>query len=78
MIDQVFGPYAAAAMNVAMCESGLNPGATNPISIAGSHAAGVFQILYPSTWDGTSEAASSPYDAWSNIVAAYEIFARDG
>ena len=78
MINQVFGPYAAGAINVATCESGLNAGATNTMSIGGSHAAGVFQILYPSTWAGTSEAANSPYDAWSNIVAAHEIFVRDG
>jgi LysM repeat protein len=78
MIDQVFGPYAPAANRVAMCESSLNPGAYNPITIDGSHATGVFQILYPSTWDGTSQARNSPYDAWANIVAAHEIFARDG
>ncbi len=78
MIDQVFGPYAPAANRVAMCESSLNPGAYNPITIDGSHATGVFQILYPSTWGGTSQARNSPYDAWSNIVAAHEIFARDG
>jgi LysM repeat protein len=78
MIDQVFGPYAPTALQVATCESGLNPSAYNPISIGGSHAAGVFQILYPSTWDGTSEAAASPYDAMSNILAAHEIFVRDG
>jgi LysM repeat protein len=74
MIEQVFGPYAAGALNVARCESGLNPGATNPYS----NAAGVFQILYPSTWDGTSEAGASPYNAMSNILAAHDIFVRDG
>jgi murein DD-endopeptidase MepM/ murein hydrolase activator NlpD len=78
MIDQVFGPYAPTALQIAQCESGLNPGAYNPTSIGGSHAAGVFQILYPSTWAGTSEAAASPYDAMSNILAAHEIFVRDG
>jgi LysM repeat protein len=78
MIEQVFGPYAASALNVARCESGLNPGASNPSYFGGSHAVGVFQILYPSTWDGTSEAASSPYDAMSNILAAHDIFVRDG
>jgi LysM repeat protein len=78
MIRQVFGPYADAAIRVARCESGLNPDATNPLSIGGSHASGVFQILYPSTWRGTSQAAKSPYNAWSNIVAAHEIFVRDG
>lgn len=79
MIDQVFGPYyGPGAQQVAQCESGMNPGAYNPVSINGSHAEGVFQILYPSTWDTTSEAGASPYDAMSNIQAAHEIFVRDG
>jgi hypothetical protein len=78
MIDEVFGPYAPAAQQVAQCESGMNPYAYNPVSINGSHAEGVFQILYPSTWYTTSEAWASPYDAMSNIRAAYEIFVRDG
>ena len=78
MIEQVFGSYAGGALNVARCESGFNPLAYNPVSIGGSHAAGVFQILYPSTWDGTSEAASSPYSAKANILAAHQIFVRDG
>lgn len=73
MINQVFGSYAGGALNVARCESGLNPGATN----GSSGAAGVFQIL-PSTWSGTSQAGSSPYNAYANIVAAHEIFVRDG
>jgi len=78
MINSVFGPYAPGALQVARCESGLNPGAYNPISIGGSHAEGVFQILYPSTWMGTSQAGSSPYNAMANILAAHQIFARDG
>ncbi len=78
LIYQVFGAYAPAAIRVAMCESSLNPGAYNSISIGGSHASGLFQILYPSTWSGTSQAGGSPYNAWSNIVAAHEIFVRDG
>jgi hypothetical protein len=78
MINRVFGPYSLGAMHVAMCESGLNPNAYNPISLGDSHAVGVFQILYPSTWMRTPEAASSPYDAMANVLAAYSIFARDG
>lgn len=78
MIYQIFGPYAAGALQVAKCESGLNPGAYNPVSNGGSHAAGVFQILYPSTWMNTSEASSSPFNARANILAAHEIFVRDG
>jgi hypothetical protein len=78
MIESIFGPYAGQALSVARCESGYNPGAYNSISVGGSHAEGVFQILYPSTWSGTSYAGSSPYNAWANIHAAYQIFARDG
>jgi hypothetical protein len=78
MINQVFGSYAPGALNVARCESGFNPLAYNPISIGGNHAEGVFQILYPSTWSGTSEASSSPYSAMANILAAHQIFVRDG
>ncbi len=73
IIDQVFGSYASGAINVASCESGLNPAATNPAS----GAAGLFQIL-PSTFNTTSEAGNSPYDAYANTVAAHDIFVRDG
>ncbi len=78
IIDNVFGPNAAAAKRVAMCESSMNPYATNKLSIGGSNAAGLFQILYPSTWVTTSQAANSPYDAQANTIAAHEIFVRDG
>jgi hypothetical protein len=78
MIQSVFGPYAGQALSVARCESSYNPGAYNGISVGGSHAEGVFQILYPSTWSGTSYSGYSPYNAWANIHAAYQIFARDG
>jgi hypothetical protein len=78
MIEQVFGPYAGQAINVARCESGFNPSAYNNIPILGSHAQGVFQILYPVTWNGTSQAGASPYNARANIIAAHEIFVRDG
>lgn len=78
IIHQVFGVYANQAMNIAMCESSMNPAATNSYAIGNSHAEGLFQILYPSTWYGTSEAQASPYDATANTKAAYEIFVRDG
>ncbi len=77
-IAAVFGPYAQGAINVARCESGFNPNAVNPYAIGNSHASGVFQILYPSTWNTTSYASSSPFDANANIHAAYQIFSRDG
>lgn len=77
-ISSVFGPYAQGALAIARCESGYDPNAWNPIQIFGSHAAGVFQVLYPSTWNGTSQAGKSPYDAYANILAAHELFTRDG
>jgi len=78
MIRSVFGPYAQGALNVSRCESGYDPNAWNPYPIGNSHASGVFQILYPSTWDTTSYSGFSPYDANANIHAAYQIFSRDG
>ncbi|HLY29634.1 MAG TPA: hypothetical protein VKQ36_01275 [Ktedonobacterales bacterium] len=77
-IEGVFGPYAQGALNVAHCESGYDPNAWNTFPIGDSHAAGVFQILYPSTWDGTAYAADSPFNYQDNIRAAYQIFSRDG
>jgi hypothetical protein len=77
-IVAVFGSYAQGALNVARCESGYDPNARNPYAIGNSHASGVFQILFPSTWDTTSYAAQSPFDYNANIHAAYEIFSRDG
>ena len=78
IINDVFGSDAPAAMHIATCESSLNPNAVNGIAIGGSHAKGLFQILHPSTWDTTSEAAMSPFDARANAIAAHEIFMRDG
>ena len=78
MIYQEFGSYGAQAVSLARCESSLNPNATNSTPIGGSHAAGLFQILYPSTWYTTSQAGRSPYDAAANIHAAHDIFVRDG
>jgi hypothetical protein len=72
MITQAFGPYAATALRVATCESGLNPGARNA-----SGASGVFQLM-PSTWATTPYHAASPFNAWANINAAHWLFVRDG
>ena len=77
-IVAVFGNYAQGAINVARCESGFDPNARNSYPIGNSHAEGVFQILYPSTWVTTSYAAQSPYDYNANIHAAWQIFSRDG
>jgi hypothetical protein len=72
-ILSVFGPYGNQAVNVARCESGFNPNAVNP----SSHASGIFQFLW-STWSTTSYASYSPFDAYANIHAAYQVFTRDG
>ncbi|MGH2516928.1 MAG: transglycosylase family protein [Ktedonobacterales bacterium] len=72
-IRAVFGGYSGAALAVAACESGYNPGAYN----ASSGASGVFQFLR-STWATTSYAGYSPFNAWANIHAAYQVFQRDG
>lgn len=77
-IVSVFGGYAQGAINVARCESGFDPNAWNPYAIGNSHAEGVFQILYPSTWSTTSYAGYSPYAYDANIRAAHELFTRDG
>lgn len=77
-IVAVFGANAQGAINVARCESGFDPNAWNPYAIGGSHASGVFQILYPSTWGTTSWSGQSPYNYDANIHAAYQIFSRDG
>ena len=77
-ISAVFGGYAQGALAVARCESGYDPNAWNPFPIGNSHASGVFQILYPSTWDGTAYASFSPFDANANIHAAFQLFSRDG
>jgi LysM repeat protein len=78
IINEIFGSDAPAALNIAMCESSLNPNAVNSIAIGGSHAEGLFQILHPSTWNTTSQAGMSPFNARANTIAAHEIFIRDG
>lgn len=77
-IEAVFGPYSWSALAIARCESGYYPYAYNPTPVGWSHAEGVFQILYPSTWDTTPYSGYSPYNYDANIHAAYDIFVRDG
>ncbi len=77
-IVSVFGPYAQGALAVSKCESDYDPNAWNSYPILNSHASGVFQILYPSTWNTTAYSSYSPFDANANIHAAYQIFSRDG
>jgi LysM repeat protein len=78
IINEIFGADAPAALRIAMCESTLNPNAVNSTPVGGSHAEGLFQVLYPSTWSTTSQAGASPFNARANAIAAHEIFVRDG
>lgn len=78
LITSQFGQYAPAAMKIANCESSMNPQAVNTQPVAGSYATGLFQILYPSTWNTTSYASQDPKNAATNTAAAWEIFKRDG
>jgi hypothetical protein len=78
MISYEFGSYTADAMKIANCESSMDPAAVNTQAVDGSYATGLFQILYPSTWNSTSFKDGNPKDAWTNTQAAYEIFHRDG
>jgi hypothetical protein len=78
MISYEFGSHTADAMKIANCESSMDPAAVNTQAIDGSYATGLFQILYPSTWNTTSFKNGDPKDAWTNTQAAYEIFHRDG
>lgn len=73
MIHQVFGGYGDGAVQVAICESSLNPNAYNGVL----GAAGLFQII-PGTFASTSYAGQSVYNPLVNTRAAYEVFARDG
>ncbi len=74
IINEVFGArYASAARSVAYCESRFDPKAHN----RSSGAAGVFQFLL-STWRTTSQKHHSRFNARANILAAYEVFVRDG
>jgi hypothetical protein len=78
MISYEFGSHTADAMKIANCESSMDPAAVNTEAVDGSYATGLFQILYPSTWNTTSFKDGNPKDAWTNTQAAYEIFKRDG
>ncbi|GCE22863.1 transglycosylase SLT domain-containing protein [Dictyobacter kobayashii] len=78
IIRNVFGPYSDQAIRIAQCESTMNPNARNTMAIGGSYASGLFQILYPSTWNGTAQAGKSPFDPQANAQAAYQLFKGDG
>lgn len=77
LIAQIFGAAGHSvsyALYVADRESGCYAGAYNPTPINGSHASGVFQILYPfiwEIWDGPCGfEGSSPFNMYANIAVA--------
>lgn len=61
-----------AMLAVGRCESRLNPAARNPQS----DATGLFQILFPGTWNTTPYARRSPWSAKWNALAAAWMWAR--
>jgi uncharacterized protein YraI len=60
-----YGQNRAAMLQVAQCESVLDPNAINPIS----NASGLFQFL-PGTWATTPFASYNIFDPWANANAA--------
>jgi ABC-type Fe3+ transport system permease subunit len=74
----VYGVPVAGLSRLAWCESRHDPGARNPTPLGGSHATGLAQILYPSTWSTTPYAALSPFDAAASALAAGYIWRRAG
>jgi Transglycosylase SLT domain len=59
------------AYRVANCESTTNPSATN-----GNNDDGLFQILYPSTWDTTPYSRHEVWSARWNSLAAMWMWAH--
>ncbi len=69
---QLRGWEASWMRRVPRCESGWNPYARNP-----SGASGLFQILYPSTWNTTPYRRRDPFSAkWNSLAAAYMVRQR--
>jgi len=64
IIYAVFGAYGAKAVDVASCESGLNPYAVNE----SSGAAGLFQLM-PFHWFQKFD----PFDPWANSRYAFQL-----
>lgn len=76
MILDVFGDAGPQALRVANCESHYNPDAYNP-----SGASGVFQIMMPThAWRFVEHGwtAGDVFDAYRNIVVAYDIWLDSG
>jgi len=77
LIRQAFAPLGSGAqawaLRIAMCESQYNPYAVN----RSSGASGLFQFL-ASTWAGTPQHASSPFDPAANAQAAAWLYQRYG
>lgn len=67
IIADVFGPYAAKAIRIATCESGLNPNARNR-----SGASGLFQVMMPMHAD-LFDKPSDVFDPYANTRAAFSL-----
>jgi hypothetical protein len=64
IIYSIFGSYGAKAVDVASCESGLDPWNVNP----SSQASGLFQLM-PFHWWGSFD----PFDPVANTRYAYQL-----
>lgn len=79
LVEHYFGQWTCQAMAVIDCESHWNPTAWNTTYWYGGHASGVFQIIYPTTWQQTwvGQVHPTQQDAFNpalNIQAAWVLF----
>lgn len=72
IIEDRFGEYAEQAVQVAFCESSLNPKAKSKLS----SAKGLFQII-DGTWAGY-RCQGDPHNPYDNAKCAKMIFDRNG
>ncbi len=77
IIGEIFGPHANDALVIASCESGLNPGATNPAGYYGLFQIGTGHASQFEAVTGTSW-SSGRYDARANTTYAKWLFDRSG
>lgn len=78
LANVVYGVPVRGLSALSWCESRHTPGARNRIALGGSHASGLTQILYPSTWGTTPYAHLSPFDPATSALAAGYIWRRAG
>jgi hypothetical protein len=78
LANVVYGVPVRGLSALAWCESNHTPSARNRTPLGGSHASGLTQILYPSTWRTTPYGHLSPFDPATSALAAGYIWRRAG